>query len=106
MPSKEKIDGIETAKAIKDIADIPFIFVTAYATDEIIERASQTGCYGYLIKPFRDKELLATVKMTVHKHHEQSSIQKALQSTVNDYSLQYDNIYKDTSNQSTQSIYF
>lgn len=93
---KGDIDGVETALQIKDIADIPTIFLTAYATDEIMERASKTGCYGYLIKPFRDKELQASIKMALSKHKEQSTIQNALQSAVNEYSLQYDNIYKDT----------
>ena len=92
---KGKIDGIETAKQIKDIANIPFIFLTAYADDAIIEKASQVGCYGYLIKPFRDKELQATIKVALKKHEEHSTIQKALQSTVNEYSLQYENVYKD-----------
>lgn len=92
---KGEIDGIETAKKIKHVADIPVIFLTAYASDEVIERAAKTGCYGYLIKPFRDKELQATVKMTLSKYEEQSTIQKALVSRVNDYSLQYDDIYKD-----------
>ena len=92
---KGKIDGIETAKQIKDIANIPFIFLTAYADDAIIERASQVGCYGYLIKPFRDKELQATIKVALKKHEEHSTIQQVLQSTVNEYSLQYENVYKD-----------
>jgi len=93
---KGNLDGIETALKIKSIADIPLIFLTAYATDEIMERASKTGCYGYLIKPFRDKELQASVKMALSKHKEQSAIQNALQSTVNEYSSQYDSVYKDT----------
>ncbi|WP_319421403.1 two-component system response regulator [Pleurocapsa sp. FMAR1] len=93
---KGEIDGIETAETIKEIADIPLIFLTAYASDETLERASKTGCYGYLIKPFRDRELQATVKMALSKYQEQSTIQKALQSTVNDYSSHYDDIYKDS----------
>ena len=90
---KGKIDGIETALKIKAIKDIPIIFLTAYASEEILERASKTGCYGYLIKPFRDKELQATVKMALSKHKEQLLIQKSLQDTVNQYSAQLDDIY-------------
>lgn len=93
---KGEIDGIETANRIKSIADIPIIFLTAYANDQTLERASQTGCYGYLIKPFRDKELQATVKMALSKHQEQSAIQEALQFTVNQYSSQYDDVYKNS----------
>jgi diguanylate cyclase len=92
---KGEIDGIETAHKIKEQADIPVIFLTAYANDETLDRAAHTGSYGYIIKPFREQELHATIKMTLSKHQESSSIQKALQATVNEYSTQYDDIYKD-----------
>lgn len=93
---KGELDGIQTAEQIKSIADIPVIFLTAYANDQTLERAAQTCCYGYLIKPFRDLELQATVKMALSKHQEQSAIQRALQHTVNEYSSQYEDVYKDS----------
>lgn len=92
---KGEIDGIDTAAKIKSIADIPIVFLTAYANDETLERASKTGCYGYLIKPFRDRELQATIKMTLSKYQEQSAIKEALQSSTHGYSEEYDDIYKD-----------
>ena len=92
---KGKIDGIETANSIKKIVDTPIIFLTAYANDETLDRASKTGCYGYLIKPFRDKELQATVKMTLSKHKEQSTIKKAIDYSKSKASVQYDNAYRD-----------
>lgn len=90
---KGDLDGIETAAQIKSITDIPVIFLTAYANDQTLDRASQTGCYGYLIKPFREKELQATIKMSLSKYQEQSAIQKSLQDTINEYSSNFDNIY-------------
>ena len=90
-----EIDGIETATRIKSTLDIPIVFVTADANDETLDRASKTGCYGYLIKPFRDKELQATIKIALNKHQEQSAIQDALQSTIRYYSTEYDDIHKD-----------
>ena len=92
---KGEIDGIETASRIKGIADIPVIFLTAYANDETLERASKTGCYGYLIKPFKERELQAMIKMTLSKHLEQSAIQEALQASTSGQSSEYDDIYKD-----------
>ncbi|MEM8721747.1 MAG: EAL domain-containing protein [Cyanobacteria bacterium P01_G01_bin.39] len=89
------VDGIEAAGEIKSQFDIPIIFVTAYADDEILERAAEAGCYGYLIKPFRDLELQAVVKIVLRKHQEQSAIRHALQSTIHQYSTEYDDIYKD-----------
>lgn len=92
---KGEIDGIETASQIKSISDVPIIFTTAYANNETLDRASETGCYGYLIKPYKEQELKATVKMTLSKHLEQSTIQRALQSSISEYSSEYDDIYQD-----------
>lgn len=90
---KGEIDGIETAAQIKSIADVPIIFLTAYANEQTLDRASQTGCYGYLIKPFREKELQAAIKMSLSKHQEQSAIQKSLQDTINEYSAHFNDVY-------------
>jgi diguanylate cyclase len=83
---KGNMDGIETATKIRDIKEIPIVFLTAYADDETIERATQIGCYGYLLKPFKDKELQATIKMALIKHQEQIAIQNSLQATIHEYS--------------------
>lgn len=90
-----ELDGIETAAQIKSKLDVPVIFLTAYANDETLERAAQTGCYGYLIKPFKDQELQSTVKIVLSKYQEQRTIQDALQLTIRDYASGYDDIYKD-----------
>ena len=92
---KGEIDGVETASKISDISDVPIIFMTAYANDETLDRAAKTGCYGYLIKPYKEKELQATVKMTLSKHREQSTIRQALQSSLNEHSAKYDDIYRE-----------
>ncbi len=91
---KGALDGIETALQIKPL-DIPVVYLTAYADDATLERAAATGCYGYLIKPFKERELFVTIKMVTIKHQEQASIVKSLQETVHEYSLQYNDIYQD-----------
>ena len=73
-----EMDGIETASKIKDIADIPVIFLTAYATPEVVERASETSCYGYIVKPFKDEELYATLKIALKKTSREFNCQKIL----------------------------
>ncbi|MDJ0650735.1 MAG: EAL domain-containing protein [Xenococcaceae cyanobacterium MO_188.B19] len=88
-----EMDGIETASKIKDIADIPVIFLTAYATPEVVERASETSCYGYIVKPFKDEELYATLKIALKKHQENSIVKKSLQDTIKEYSSQIENLY-------------
>jgi diguanylate cyclase (GGDEF)-like protein len=63
-------DGISTAVSIRERYDIPVLFLTAYADDETLQRAESTGAYGYLLKPFNERELLTTIRMTLRKHQQ------------------------------------
>ena len=85
---KGDLDGIQTAEAIRLTHDIPIIFLTAYADDKTLERASKTGCYGYILKPFKDRELHAAIKMALNKHQEQNTIQQSLQAKIEHYASQ------------------
>ncbi|MEG4504326.1 ATP-binding protein [Microcoleus sp. F6_B4] len=67
---KGDIDGIETAAIINQELDIPIIYTTAYADDETLQRAENTGSYGYLLKPFKEREMHATIKIALSKHQE------------------------------------
>ncbi|MEG4576537.1 ATP-binding protein [Microcoleus sp. N3A4] len=71
---KGDIDGIETAAIINQELDIPIIYTTAYADDETLQRAENTGSYGYLLKPFKERELHATIKIALSKHQEAVSM--------------------------------
>ena len=82
---KGSIDGITTAENIRKDNDIPVIFLTAYADDDTLDRASKIGGYGYILKPFKDRELHATIKMALSKHQEQSKIQQSLQAKIDAY---------------------
>ena len=75
---KGDIDGIETAVRINQELDIPIIYTTAYADDETLERAENTGSYGYLLKPFKQRELHATIKIALSKHQEAVKMQKLI----------------------------
>jgi len=68
---KGDMDGIETAKFIVNLYDIPVIYLTAYADDEILARAEKTCPYGYILKPYKDSELKANIKMAIYKHNAQ-----------------------------------
>ena len=63
-----KMDGIETASAIRSKFDIPVIFLTAYCDEKILERAKITEPFGYLIKPFKDRDLYITIELSLYKH--------------------------------------
>ena len=52
-----EMDGIETAEKIKELYNIPSLFLTAYDNDKVLERAMKVNPLGYLLKPFDDTKL-------------------------------------------------
>ena len=75
---KGKMNGIEAAERINSKFNIPVIYLTAYTNQEYIERAKQTNPFGYLVKPYNEKELYATIEMTLHKHRVDKEIKDYL----------------------------
>jgi len=63
-----EIDGIETAKQLKSLHNIPVVFVTASYDDKTIERAKQAEPMGYIIKPVDVRELKITIEFAIFKH--------------------------------------
>src|SRR5262249_25503056 len=53
-----RLDGIEAARQILDERAIPIVMLTAYGQDELVSRAVEAGVFGYLVKPFREADLL------------------------------------------------
>ncbi len=62
------MDGIETAKRIYQQYNIPIIYLTAHSDDDTIKRAVESGPFGYLIKPFKERELYSNIEMVIHKN--------------------------------------
>ncbi len=63
-----EMDGIEAARQIRERFDIPVIYLTAHADDATLERAKLAEPLGYIVKPFQENELGATIQMALHKH--------------------------------------
>lgn len=63
-----KMDGIEAARSIKASRDIPFIFLTAFTDEKTLERAKEVEPYGYILKPFKERELYTTIDIALYKH--------------------------------------
>ncbi|MES2047366.1 MAG: EAL domain-containing protein [Pseudomonadota bacterium] len=59
------IDGIDTAAKL----DVPVIYLTAYSEEKTLQRAKATQPYGYLVKPFSERELHATIQMALERHN-------------------------------------
>ena len=65
-----KIDGIEAARQILDERPIPIVMVTAYGEQELVSRAVEAGVFGYLVKPFRETDLLPAIETARARHAE------------------------------------
>ncbi|MEH1965874.1 hybrid sensor histidine kinase/response regulator [Nostoc sp.] len=65
---KGSMDGIEAAQEIYKRLDIPVIYLTAYADEKTLQRAKITEPFGYLLKPFKERELQINIEITLIKH--------------------------------------
>lgn len=65
---KGEMDGVTAARQIREELDLPIVYLTAYSDSTTIERAKATEPFGYLIKPFDERELFTTVEMALYKH--------------------------------------
>lgn len=62
------IDGVETARQLSSRMDVPIVFLTAHTDTGTIQRAKRARAYGYLIKPFEERELITTIEMAIGRH--------------------------------------
>jgi response regulator NasT len=65
-----RLDGIEAARRILDERAIPIVMVTAYGEEELVARAVEAGVFGYLVKPFRESDLLPAIATARARHEE------------------------------------
>ena len=63
-----RLDGIEAAQQIRDITDVPIIYLTAYSEETLLQRAKLTAPYAYLIKPFVTRELKMALELALARH--------------------------------------
>jgi PAS domain S-box-containing protein len=89
---KGDIDGIETAKRIREKSAIPVVYLTAYADDRTLARAQVTEPFGYLLKPVNEKELHSTVKMALYKFRMEKKLREERERfrIVADYTLDWE----------------
>ncbi len=65
---KGTMDGIEAARQIRSLFNIPIVYLTAYADENMVERAKITEPFGYVIKPFNDRDLNSAIKIALYRH--------------------------------------
>ncbi len=65
-----ELDGIESARRILEKRSIPIVMLTAYSHEELVSRAVEAGVFGYLVKPFRDEDLIPAIAAAQARHAE------------------------------------
>jgi response regulator NasT len=68
------LDGIEAARRIMDERPIPIVMLTAYGQEELVSRAIEAGVFGYLVKPFRESDLLPAIHTARARHDELATL--------------------------------
>jgi PAS domain S-box-containing protein len=74
---KGGVDGVEAAEHIRTNFDIPVVYLTAYADEHTLQRAKVTEPFGYILKPFEERELHTTIEVALYKHKTERRIKQS-----------------------------
>ena len=72
-----RMDGIEVAERIRRELEVPVIYLTAYADDTTLQRAKITEPYGYLLKPFDERDLSIAIDMALYRHRMEERVRES-----------------------------
>ena len=75
-----RLDGIDAARRILADRPIPIVILTAYGQDELVSRAVEAGVFGYLVKPFRETDLLPAIQAARARHAELQALRDEAES--------------------------
>ena len=70
------MDGIETAAELNKRHRLPILYLTAYTDDSTLTRAQVTEPYGYLVKPFEERELRSAIEIALYRHKSEMKLRK------------------------------
>jgi len=73
---KGSMDGIEAATRIKDLYQIPVVYLTAFGENAMLQKAIAAEPYGYMTKPFNDRELHIAIEISIYKKEAENKIRK------------------------------
>src|SRR5207244_11007116 len=65
-----RLDGIEAARRMLEERPIPIVMLTAFDQRELVERAAEAGVYGYLVKPFREQDVVPAIELAKARYEE------------------------------------
>ena len=70
------MDGIRAAQVLGEQFDIPVVYLTAYVSAALVQRAKVTEPFGYIIKPFATRELSIVIEMALYKHQAEVALRR------------------------------
>ncbi len=70
------LDGIEAAERVQSRHAVPVVFLTAHSDDATLRRAKITSPYGYVLKPFEERELHIAIEIALHKHASDAKLRR------------------------------
>jgi CheY-like chemotaxis protein len=65
---KGKMDGVEAANRIGQSLDIPVVYLTAHSDSSTLQRAKSAAPFGYILKPFAERDLVVAIEIALHRH--------------------------------------
>ena len=71
-----EMDGIQAAEQIRARFNIPVVYLTAHADDDTLQRAKLTEPFGYIVKPFQERDLHTTIEMALYKHRAERELRE------------------------------
>lgn len=74
---KGRMDGVEAAHQIRRRFNIPVVYLTANADHPTVQRAKVTEPFGYVIKPFEERELHTTIEVALYKHRAEQTLKES-----------------------------
>ncbi len=81
------LDGIEVAEKVKH-KRIPFVFLTSLSDRSTLERAQKVLPFGYIVKPFNERDLFSAIEMALHKYHAELEKLKITPQKINQIALE------------------
>jgi signal transduction histidine kinase len=76
------MDGIEAAEVIHREGNLPVLFLTAHSDTGTVERARQAEAFGYILKPFDERDLRIQIEMALYKHAAEQSLLESKQQVL------------------------
>ena len=74
---KGEMDGIQAAEQIQKHSNVPLIFLTAFSDQATLERARVTEPFGFIVKPFDERDLASNIEMALYKHNLDSKLRES-----------------------------